>query len=455
MKLGFERSVVACLVALAALSTSALAQSGGFYQEIIADGRIYVFSSEKKLAAYRETKDMGVAITRPGYGPNGETVVFEDAKAIEAFNKKYGKTEPPPPEVQTQDVKLPFDVKWRAPGLRLTFPKFELNWSNRIQIRATQEDPENTAGQADRLSFRIRRLRLKLDGWAYTKNLTYEVQVSLHETGTATSNILEDANIDYDFTDGKKAFRLKAGQYKVPFGRQELTSSGSQQFVDRSIVSSEFARGRDLGVQLWGQLGPASVADMFEWRVGAFNGAGRSVTRNSNDKLQYNGRLTFSPWGSTGYSESHLEAFPTPRLALAVNFEDRDKVIRPAIGARSGDDRETAGGDLSFKWGPVSVFAEAFQQDRTNPAAVTTEWEGLHGQVGVFVVPQKFEVTGRYAELDPNANVNDNERVESGLAVSWFLNKHNHKLQLDFRNIENKATNADDKEYRLQYQLIF
>jgi len=448
-------ALFAGLLAWTAFPSDALAQSEGYYQEIVAEGRIHVFSSEKKYQAYTESKDMGVAITRPGYGPNGETVVFEDAKAIEAFNKKYGLVEPPPKEVKADDVKLPFDVKWRAPGLRFTFPKFELNWSNRIQIQATQENPETTAGQADRLSFRIRRLRLKLDGWACTKDLTYEVQVSLHETGTATSNMLEDANVDYDLTKGKKAFRLKAGQYKVPFGRQELTSSGSQQFVDRSIVSAEFARGRDIGVQLWGQLGPEAVPDLLEWRVGAFNGAGRSVTRNTNDKLQYNGRVTFSPWGGADYSESHLEQFPNPRLSVAVNFEDRDKVIRPATGAPSGDDRETIGADVSFKWGPLSVFGEGFQQDRTSPAGATTEWEGIHGQVGVFVVPQKLEVAGRYAELDPNRDVGDNERVETGVALNWFWSRHNHKLQFDARNVENKAANADDKEYRLQYQLIF
>ena len=49
-------------------------------------------------------------------------------------------------------------------------------------------------------------------------------------------------------------FRVVFGQYKVPFGRQEMTSSGSQQFVDRSLVSNEFARGRDIGVSVQGAV---------------------------------------------------------------------------------------------------------------------------------------------------------------------------------------------------------
>lgn len=456
MKHGFGRSVAACLVALTALSTGALAQSGDFYQEITVDGRIYVFSSEKKYKSYQESKDMGVAITRLNYGPNGETVVFEDAKAIEAFNKKYGKDEAAPKTITLDDVKLPLVVTYRYPGTRFQFPKFQLNWSNRGQIRWTQEFPEVTAGQAERGSFRIRRFKTKLDGWIYSTNLTYELQLNWPDT----ANPLEDANVDYDFTNGKKFFRLKAGQYKVPFGRQQLTSSGNQQFVDRSVVNDTFTPGRDIGVQIWGQFGPEAVADFFEWRVGAFNGAGRTVSRNTNDEYQYDARFTVSPWGSAGYSESHLEAFPTPRLSLAAEYEKRNKIIRPATGAPSGDDRETLGADLVLKWGPVFVFGEYHDQDRTNPAGVTTSIEGYVGQVGVMVVPQKLEIAGRYALVDANTRVRaPNDQIETGLALSWYLNRHNHKIQADYRQLENEAANMGrgitNDEVRVQYQLIF
>ena len=94
---------------------------------------------------------MGIAITRLGYGPGGETVIFEDAKAIELFNQKHGKTEAPPEEIKTPDIKLPFGVQYRMPGLRLSFAKAEINLSNRLQVRYTYEtfdDIENSAGPA-------------------------------------------------------------------------------------------------------------------------------------------------------------------------------------------------------------------------------------------------------------------------------------------------------------------
>ena len=69
---------------------------------------------------------------------------------------------------------------------------------------------------------------------------------------------------------------VKAGQFKVPFGRQQLASAMNQQFVDRAAVEDTFARGRDIGVQLWG----TPFKGLLDWRVGVFNGNGRSVTRN-------------------------------------------------------------------------------------------------------------------------------------------------------------------------------
>src|SRR5262245_55845017 len=180
MKHPVRRMRTACfaiaLAAFAALSAPAVAQEG-YYQEVTRDGRIYVFSAEKNLQAWESSKELAVGtITRPGYGPNGETVVFDSPAAVEEFNKRHQKTDAAPKETKSEDVKLPFNVQYRMPGLRLSFPKFELNWTNRMQLRLTYDDLDSAALQADRASFRVRRFKLKLDGWIYSRELTYEFQ---------------------------------------------------------------------------------------------------------------------------------------------------------------------------------------------------------------------------------------------------------------------------------------
>ena len=111
--------------------------------------------------------------------------------------------------------------------------------------------------------------------------LTYEMQVNCPGvTGSNAGALLEDAAFDIDFSKGKGLFRVHVGQFKVPYGAQEMTSSGNQQFVDRALVSNSFFRGRETGVALWG----ATPNNKLEWRVGMFNG--NSMTRSGQRQQQ-------------------------------------------------------------------------------------------------------------------------------------------------------------------------
>ena len=94
-----------------------------------------------------------------------------------------------------------------------------------------------------------------------------------HTSHDKPGAFLEDANIAWD-PQGRGKFRVLFGQFKVPSFRQQLTSSGNQQFVDRSLVSDEYARGRDIGRRRAGR----AVTNKLEYRAGIFNGNGLAQT---------------------------------------------------------------------------------------------------------------------------------------------------------------------------------
>ncbi len=434
----FRAAVLALVLGSAAVAASAQV-TGLFYKEEAKDGRIYVFNTPEVHKRWAEGGDIGVSITLVGRGENGETLIAENETAADLyfFRHNLDGYDRPTPKPATPA----FTVGWKDGKTSIESKSAKLDISNRVQIRFTNEMPE--VGD-DRGSFRIRRAKTKFEGWAYTKDLTYELQLNWADT----TNSLEDAVVNYDFTKGAKTFQLKTGQFKVPFGRQELTSSGSQQFVDRSLASGEFARGRDIGVQVWGQ--PA--AGKFDWRLGIFNGNGRNVTRNDNDKYQINARATWQPFGDVKYSEGDFESSAKPLFALSGQYESNDR-----SGATAGDDldREIVGGDVVFKYKGFSAYAELFQASNDREIAADFDSEGLIAQVGYFVIPKRLELAVRLSEIDPDTDRDDNERTETGFAIGYFFNKHPHKLQADFREIENKATNITDKEIRLQYQIIF
>jgi hypothetical protein len=341
------------------------------------------------------------------------------------------------------------------------FADGSLTISNRMQFRWTQEMPEQTLGGGgggglvptappigDRGSFRIRRAKTELTGWLWDKTLTYELQLSWAgpEPGASTQTPLEDLILAWDVSK-KGTFVVTIGQFKVPFGRQEHTTSSKLQFVDRDILSGEFTRGRDVGIELSGLLG-----GKLEYKAGMFNGNPASRIVNENDKYQFDARLTYMPFGEFRYSESDFETKDKPLLAIAAQLEHNNQ-----HGSTNADDFLTTivGGDVAFKFKGFSAFAEYFSRNREPESSPSFDSPGFHAQAGYFIVRDKWEIAARYAWYDPSDLVPDTDRTEIGGAMSYFVKKHLLKIQSDFRSIKDDARDTTDKELRVQTAVVF
>lgn len=357
----------------------------------------------------------------------------------------------------TDDTAAPAGGKKSGAHLVFESEDGSLTILNRVQVRWTHEMPDDrvqlpgtTEGGGSRGSFRIRRAKTELSGWFYRPELTYELQLSWAgpEPGASTTSPLEDFILNYDFSK-EKALQLAVGQFKVPLGRQELTSSNKLQFTDRDILSFEFTRGRDVGLQLHGVV----AGGKLEYRAGVFNGNPASRITNDNDKYQYNARVVFMPWGDPGYSEGDFESTDRPLLAVGAQLEHNN-----LHGATNADDFKTRilGADLSFKYRGASLFAEYFDRRRDPESAPTFDSDGFHVQGGYFVVRDRFEVAARYAWFDPTSAIADNDRTEVGGAVNYYVRKHLLKLQADFRQVEDKGRrDLKNREVRVQTQVVF
>jgi len=452
-----------CAAVFLGLATSAAAQ-GFYYKEIAKDGRIYVFNVAQNAERFEKTGEMGIGITRPGVGPNGETIVGDNERAIQLYFFKHGISEPvpePTPPVQT--------VVWRDGKTRITTDNAYLEMSSRVQVRYSQEMPDDnttlpgTGGAGDsRGSFRIRRAKFKLEGWMLKSWLTYEMQVNFPGlTGSNVGAILEDAAFDVDFSKGKGLFRAHIGQFKPPFGAQEMTSSGSQMFVDRALVSNSFFRGRDTGIALWG----ATSNNKIEWRVGMFNGNGPTRTVNDNDKFQYNARVMWQPNGSvvlnqrawvTGalYSESDFESTTTPIYAVAFNWENQNN-----FNATTANDQKfnVYGVDGIFKFKGFSANGKYSLGDRETESGTSFNATGGFIQAGQLFSRRRFEVAARYGEFDPSDEVDRNITREARGAFNYYYARHGLKWQTDIGRVEVEPgpTGNVTKLWELRSQLQF
>jgi phosphate-selective porin OprO/OprP len=370
-------------------------------------------------------------------------------------------------------------VEWRDGKTRFTLgSNFYMEMSNRIQVRYTFVQPDDsitlpgTAGAGDsKGSFRIRRAKFKLEGWFYKPTLEYELQLNWTDVvNVPASQMLEDANIDWDISK-KKVFRVKFGQMKAPFGRQQLTSSGAQQFVDRAITDARFNDARETGIALWGTLG----VNKIDWRAMISNGNGRTAVLNDNDKYLFTGRVMWQALGNVRMNQwasgplmtegdlGDSAAANGPLLALAGEYANND---RHRVTTGNDLKNSTWGADYTFKYKGFASVADAAWRTAKPETGAEFKSKGYLFQASyAWKAPgiagaSFWELAFRYAWADPTDLVTTkNDVTEVGGAVSYYYNRHNLKIQADYLQIKDEAANGGrgttNKEFRLQTQFIF
>ncbi|HIA00367.1 MAG TPA: hypothetical protein EYN66_00360, partial [Myxococcales bacterium] len=196
---------------------------------------------------------------------------------------------------------------------------YTMKLGGRLQARFTYDaidgfDPNGK--EYDKSAFNIPRARLKLAGHLFDKKVTYYFQTDFGKGKAGLKDFFTDYIVH------NKWLRIRAGQWKRPFSRQQLTSSAKQEMVDRAITDKAFFAGRDIGIELHNHY---IKSPEFEYALGIFNGNGIQKD-NFADRLNpaMVVRLGYNYGGIKGYSEADFEGGPF-RFAVAtsalINFD--------------------------------------------------------------------------------------------------------------------------------------
>jgi phosphate-selective porin OprO and OprP len=384
-----------------------------------------------------------------------------------AVNPGLPKTDPNGDEVVPPASKDFIEAKF---GKGVTFQAadgaFKLQLRGRIQPRFTSSIPEG--GDAVN-EFIIRRARLAfngrfLDAW----ELYLQLGLSNQDNEADNYNPLRDATITYA---GLRDVVVRAGQMKVPFDRQRMTSSSALEFADRSIVMSELTLDRDVGLQLFSEdLG--GLGGVLGYNVGIFGGDGRN-RRAENAGLMWVARVWTSPFGEFDPGvEADFDRAKKFRLALgaaaAQNFQSvRTRSTSAGTFENSTFDYTHLTADLTIKCRGLFWLTELLYRQADRPSntvtvdgADVTEYSrsawGFFTQAG-YMWNKHLETSARYGELrplDPTDPTLIGQR-EVGGAVSWYFLKHDLKVQADYFYLPTIDTGAATHQVRLQSQLYF
>jgi phosphate-selective porin OprO/OprP len=185
------------------------------------------------------------------------------------------------------------EVRFPPPSLRIGEFRADLHVRLHFDFRALDSDPEVAPDEFD-----FRRFRISLEGRIYD-DLEYEVDVSALDS----ENPWRDVFLNYRKV---RPVQVQAGKFKIPFGLDQLTSEFSNNFIERSLVGTQIAPGRDKGVMVHGRV----AGDRLQYQGGWFLHDGdNSLFVEDLDQNEFleeppvdntiAGRVELTPWEPT------------------------------------------------------------------------------------------------------------------------------------------------------------
>jgi phosphate-selective porin OprO and OprP len=359
-------------------------------------------------------------------------------------------------------------------GLGITTPDslFMLSIRFRVQNRFafTTEDVDDLSISS--VEARVRRMRLRFDGFIYNPRLTYILQLSfsrgdLDFDDTGFPNVLRDAMVMYQVS---KKFTVALGQGKLPGNRQRVVSSGDLQLADRSIVNSAFNIDRDFGLQLYYRDHVKNFH--YVLRGSMSSGEGRNINQ-SDQGLAYTGRIEFLPFGTFknngDYFEGDLERESTPKVSVGLTYSDNENSIRtggqlgkPLYEAR---DIETYMADFLFKYKGWALSSEYLDRKSVDPITEDGNGDqrfvydgyGLNVQ-GSHLFQNNYELVGRYSKTNPNQTIALLVPLieQFTIGVTKYVKGHRVKLQTDVtyeRRMWQAGSEPNAQNWQVRFQV--
>src|SRR5881398_2012414 len=195
------------------------------------------------------------------------------------------------------EEKAPVYVQQRGPELKLVLGGF-------IQMNFEDGDVSAFEGRFGQTAlkdrFRLRRARINLTG-DFAENFDFKMEGDFENSdGTSPSNRTDFSGTDiwlnwHQFPGAQ----IKVGQYKAPFGLEQLTPDTSLFIIERSLPTGAITPERQIGVELWGKAFTnvwPEQKDLLTYYAGIFNGNGRNINNNDNNNFMYVGRLELVPF---------------------------------------------------------------------------------------------------------------------------------------------------------------
>jgi phosphate-selective porin OprO and OprP len=299
--------------------------------------------------------------------------------------------------------------------------------------------------------FRLRRARINLTG-EFAENFDFKIEGDFEQSDGISGNRTDFSGTDiwvnwHQFSEAQ----IKVGQYKAPFGLEQLTSSTKLFTIERSLPTDALTPQRQIGIQLWGEplanLWPEQK-DLLTYYAGIFNGNGRNINNNDNNNFMAVGRMELMPFkGKILGQDSSLKLGAdvlNSRDDAGTNISPAGNLKVNADGSLSsftlpGADERTAWSvDAWLNIGPfdlIGEYLEEYVNGRTvngvSPGFADFEPSGWYVQGSCFFIPKKLQAVVKWEALNPGQVGNDGIHSITG-GLNYYIHGDSIKLMLNY-----------------------
>ena len=369
-------------------------------------------------------------------------------------------------------------VQQRGPELKLVLGGY-------IQVNFEDGDVSAFEGsfglRALKDRFRLRRTRINLTG-DFAEQFDFKVEGDFGQGDGLNSNRLAFSGTDifvnwHQFPEAQ----VKIGQWKAPYGLEQLTPDPSLIIIERSLPTGAITPDRQIGAQLWGKpftnVWPEQK-DLLTYYAGIFNGNGRNVSVNDNNNFMYVGRLESTlfkskVWGQESSLKLGADVLNSrddkgtnisQTLNLLVNT---DGSLSPFV-LPGADERTAWGVDAWLKLGRFDLIGEYLQEkvDGRTVAGVPPGFadfttNGFYVTGAYYLIPKKLQAAVRWEQLNPGQKGNDGIHSITG-GLNYYIHGDDIKLMAnyihtwsDFRQANPQFGDDQFDEVIMRLQLMF
>ena len=333
---------------------------------------------------------------------------------------------------------------------------FGLKFTTRIQPQYNFTTNLETGETLHRM--RIRRARLKFDGFFIRKELRYKIEYDV------VGGYVRDAILKYRFA---RKFDLWFGQAKLPGNRERLFSSANLEMVDRSLFTLFYTLDRDLGFQLHFQETLNNMLFRGILAISAGNGI-RNIRPSKG--MDFTAKVEWLPFGSFTkkgdyiggdlYREEHFKL----SFAFGADYNMAAYKSMGQIGIFLEEEKDLLlfNADVYMKYRGFSLLIEAGNRVTPNSNAEVYDSEGsiigayytgfgMNFQAG-YVFKKMWLVTARHAFTNPSIDYYSRIR-DYTLGTGRYIAGNKFKILADFTyRDDERADNSFIGRLQMEFQ---